>query len=231
MSLQLILDHPTFNKALRFLDTTPKREKTYRLVAYLSRFLSYYLQRQGFSPEAVATCISVKNNVSTIRKAMRFGKPLWHIRDASKVYRNKNLAFRWLQIFRNLFYAGYLTCDGLVLLKAIGIINKGKLPNVGTWAARFWLLGVISSLLGGIQKVVSYNKFKRELRQEEKDLDKLKAVNENLYVAKRKIVWDLLDGFIALNMLKYLNFTEGDIGLAGVITSLMGLTDMWRATA
>jgi len=51
-----------------------------------------------------------------------------------------------------------------------------------------------------------------------------------LYSAKRKLIWDLLDMFIALNLLGYLHFTEGDIGLAGTITSILGLTDLWRAT-
>ena len=56
------------------------------------------------------------------------------------------------------------------------------------------------------------------------------AINQKLYQAKRKLIWDLLDTFIALNSLDILHFTEGDVGLAGVITSLLGLQDLWKAT-
>ncbi|CAN3475650.1 peroxisomal membrane protein PMP27 [Diutina catenulata] len=230
MSLEVIFDHPTYNKLLRFLDTTPKREKSYRLVAYLSRFLAYYLQRQGFSPAVYGKFLTLKTDVSFIRKAMRFLKPLNHLKETAKLYDNKNLAFRWSAIIRNLAYAGYLTCDGLQLLKLLKLLDAKTLPNVSKYAAKFWLIGILASLVGGLQKVYYYNQYKTELRNAEKNADQLKQVNANLYTAKRKIVWDLLDGFIACNTLGYLHFTEGDVGLAGTLTSIMGLEDMWKAT-
>ena len=56
---------------------------------------------------------------------MRFLKPINHLQVASKTYDNK-LMDPFLQlttIIRNLAYAGYLTIDGVIFFKLLGIIN------------------------------------------------------------------------------------------------------------
>ncbi|KAM9887369.1 hypothetical protein OXX69_013329, partial [Metschnikowia pulcherrima] len=63
---------------------------------------------------------------------------------------------------------------------------------------------------------------------EEKDAGA--ALEHKIFTAKRKLVWDLSDMFICLNSLGALHFSEGDIGFAGIVTSLMGLRDLWAAT-
>lgn len=227
MVVDSIVYHPTYTKLLRFFDSSPKREKAFRLVAYLSRFLAYYAQRQGYPLQVVNKFLSLKTNATFIRKGLRFLKPLNHIEIAAKLFDNKNVEFRWANIIRNLCLAGYLTLDSIVWFKMMGLINAKKYPNLGKYATYFWLFSLIAGLINGFQKLVSFKAYKSNADESD---EKLKSVNSQLYQTRRKLIWDALDCFIALNLTGYLHFTEGDIGLAGTITSIMGLNDLW-ATA
>lgn len=229
MVADTLVYHPTLTKLITFLDSTPKREKCFRLVAYLSRFLSYYLQRQGFSGELVRLFKDLKGHVTFIRKGMRFLKPLNHLQAASKAYDNKLVdpVLSWTTVIRNLGYAGYLTLDSITWFKMMGLVDNKKFTTIPTWSSRFWLLGLIAGVINSI-RTYKINREKLIEANEKTDID---AINKNIFAAKRKLIWDFLDMFIALNSLDYLHFTEGDVGLAGTITSIMGLRDLWKATA
>lgn len=228
MVADTIVYHPTLTKLITFLDSTPKREKCFRLVAYLSRFLSYYLQRQGFSGELVNLFKDLKGHVTFIRKGMRFLKPLNHLQAASQSFDNKLIdpVLSWTTVIRNLGYAGYLSLDSITWFKMMGLIDNKKFTTVPTWCSRFWLIGLIAGVINSIRTY----KINREKLLEADEKTDIEAINKNIYSAKRKLVWDFLDMFIALNSLDYLHFTEGDVGLAGTITSIMGLRDLWKAT-
>lgn len=223
-----IIYHPTLTKFIKFIDSTPKKEKCFRLVAYLSRFLSYYLQRQGFSVDLVNKFKSLKLQVTFLRKGMRFLKPLNHLQAASKAYDNKlaDSVLLATTVVRNLGYAGYLTLDSITWFKMLGVLDKKRFPTVATWSTRFWLLGLVA---GVINSVRSYKLHSAKLAVADEKTDSA-ALSAKIYQSKRKLVWDLLDMFIALNTLNYLHFTEGDVGFAGVVTSVMGLKDMWEST-
>lgn len=228
MVADTIIYHPTLTKLIKFLDTTPKREKCFRLVAYLSRFLSYYLQRQGYSVDLVSKFKDLKQHATMIRKGMRFLKPLNHLQTASKAYDNKLMdnVLQSTTVIRNLAYACYLGLDSITWFKMLGFIDKKKYASVPKWSSRFWGLGLIAGLVNSI-RLYRINVAKLAAADEKTDTE---AVASKIYQAKRKLVWDLLDLFICLNTLNYLHFTEGDIGAAGVITSVMGLKDLWAAT-
>ncbi|CAH6718984.1 peroxisomal membrane protein PMP27 [[Candida] jaroonii] len=228
MVVDAVIYHPYYDKILRFLDTTPKREKLYRLVAYLSRFLTYYSYRMGFSTDTVNMFKELKSQVTFLRKGMRFLKPLHHLETASKTFDNKLMdpILQKTTVVRNLGYAGYLTIDAFIFLKMLGLVNKSKFSNASTWASRFWLLGLIAGVINSLRSY-KINITKLNNKDEKVDVEDVKG---KIFKAKRKLVWDLLDMFIALNSLNYLHFTEGDVGLAGSITSVMGLKDLWAAT-
>lgn len=227
MVADTLVYHPTVTKLIKFLDSTPKREKSFRLVAYLSRFLTYYLSRKGFSPELVTLFRDLKGHVTFIRKGMRFLKPLNHLQTASETYDNKFLdtTLRATTVVRNLAYAGYLSLDSIVWFKMLGLVDKKKFTTIGKWASRFWLLGLVAGVVNSLRTIQSLRAYKLE---EKEKVDA--SVEAKLFKAKRKLVWDFLDMFIALNSLDILHFTEGDVGLAGTITSVMGLRDLWQAT-
>lgn len=228
MVADTLIYHPTLNKLIRFLDSTPKREKAFRLVAYLSRFLSYYLQRTGYPRLVVQQFLDLKQHATFIRKGLRFLKPLNHLQTASKAYDNKlqDSVLQGTTVVRNLAYASYLSLDTITWFKMLGLVDKKKLPKVAKWASQFWLLGLVAGVVNSL-RTLRLNAARLASADEKTDA---KAISDKIYQAKRKLVWDLLDSFICLNTLNFLHFTEGDVGFAGVITSIMGLRDLWAAT-
>ena len=54
---------------MRFAATTVGRDKVYRFVQYLSRFLAYYLaQREGYNKETVQRLANLKSSIGLARK-------------------------------------------------------------------------------------------------------------------------------------------------------------------
>lgn len=229
MVADTLIYHPTLTKLITFLDTTPKREKSFRLVVYLSRFLSYYLQRQGFSSELVNVFKDLKTNITFLRKGLRFLKPLNHIQAASKAFDNKLLdpVLQWTTVIKNLGYVGYLSLDSITWFKMMNLVDTKKFTTVPTWCSRFWLIALIASVINSLR---TYKINAAKLNDASDEKADSSTISKKLYEVKRKIVWDFLDMFVALNSLNYLHFTEGDIGLAGTITSILGLEDLWKAT-
>lgn len=220
--------HPTLTKFIKFIDSTPKREKCFRLVAYLSRFLLYYLHRMGYSTEKVRLFVDLKAHATFIRKGMRFLKPLNHLQTAAKTFDNKLMDHVLLSttVIRNLAYAGYLLLDLVTWFKMLGFVDKKRFPTVSTWATRFWFIGLAAGVVNSLRSY-KIDTAKLDVADEKTDRE---ALHAKIYKAKRKLVWDFLDMFICLNSLNYLHFTEGDVGFAGTITSIMGLKDLWAAT-
>ncbi|CAI5760538.1 unnamed protein product [Candida verbasci] len=230
MVADALIYHPTLSKLVRFWDSTPQREKTFRLLAYLSRFLSFYTYKKGYNADIVNMFKSLKNQFSFIRKGMRFFKPVNHLQTVAKTFDNKLMdpILQITTVVRNLGYAGYLTLDGIIFFKMLGVIDSKKWPNLATYASRFWLIGLVAGIINSLRIIYSLNNYESSVKDEKEQVD-YKQIQNKLYSAKRKLIWDALDAFIALNTLDILHFTEGDIGLAGVLTSLMGLEDMWKA--
>lgn len=226
MVADTLVYHPTVTKFIKFIDSTPKREKCFRLVAYLSRFLAYYLQKQGFTADVVKKFADLKQHATFIRKALRFLKPLNHLQAASKAYDDKvgDCVLNSTTVVKNLGLAGYLTLDIITWFKMMGLVDKKKFLLVPVWSVRCWLAALIAGVVNSLR---SYKINSAKMADEKADTAALK---KKLFTAKRKLVWDSLDIFICLNILNYLNFSEGDIGFAGTITSIMGLRDLWSTT-
>ncbi|GEQ70322.1 hypothetical protein JCM33374_g3998 [Metschnikowia sp. JCM 33374] len=223
-----IIYHPTLSKLLKFLDSTPKREKALRLVTYVSRLLAYYLHRKGYSGELVQKFVDLKQHGTFIRKALRLFKPLAHLQAASQAYDNKVMdrVLSRSTVVRNLGYAGYLGLDTVTFFKMLGLVDKKKFPKVATWAARCWGVALAAGMVNSFR---SYHISAAKLGSVEEKVD-IEALEQKQFQAKRKLAWDALDMFVCLNSLGYLHFSEGDVGFAGTLTSLMGLRDLWAST-
>lgn len=229
MVVDTIVYHPTLTKLIKYLDSTAGREKSFRLVQYLVRFLSYYAAQKG-SFELAKLFKSLQNSATFIRKGLRFLKPLNHAQDAAKAYDNKlsDPIIRATVIAKNLAYVGYLSLDSIAWLKLLGLVsNKSytKAPNYANW---FWFIGLVSGLTNDLRKISVTSSKLSSL--DEKDAEKAKSIELENYKATKRLVWDSFDFFIVLNNLKFLNYDEGLIGLAGTITSIFGVQDIWNNT-
>ena len=59
---------------LRFWSTTVGRDKTYRTIQYMARFLAWYEYRKGATKETVARLTALKSSLGLSRKCESFSK-------------------------------------------------------------------------------------------------------------------------------------------------------------
>jgi len=122
--------------------------------------------------------------------------------------------------------------DTMTVLDAMGVKKDPRAKSVQATAYRFWLAGLVASALSGI-----YNTYK--LREKAKTVDEkdAEAKVEKVKITRQQqavtiqLVSDLCDLTVPSTALGYANFDDGLIGLAGTLSSLLGVYGAWAKTA
>ncbi|SCU84403.1 LAME_0C09340g1_1 [Lachancea meyersii CBS 8951] len=230
MVCDTLVYHPSITRLVSLLDTSAGREKVLRLLQYLCRFLGYQYSS--------ILAKKLQMEFTTVRKILRFLKPLNHLQLASKFYDNKisnDNVVRWCNVLKNLAYAGYLGLDQINLLRILKLLPVTKVTGVQVprWANWCWFAGLVSGLVLDLRKLqVSQDRIKlliTDHEEKESAAVQLAKLYEERAAALKRLLWDSLDTFIVLNNLQFLKSPDGSIGLAGVATSLFGLQGLWEA--
>jgi len=238
MVADALVYHPAVTHYLRFVATTVGRDKVLRTIQYFARFYSWYLYRTNNPTSAIQPWTTVKNQFGLTRKILRVGKFVEHIRAGSEIYdaagksTSSDQISQYLQILRQVGYAGYLFFDTMTLLDAMGVKKDPKAKSVQATAYKFWFTGLVASALAGVYN--TYRLRERSQAVNEKDAeDKVEKVKlaKQQRVVNIQLVSDLCDLAVPSTMLGYTNLDEGLIGLAGTTSSLLGLYGAWQKTA
>ncbi|KAF8926255.1 peroxisomal biogenesis factor 11 [Dissophora ornata] len=221
---------------LKFTATTVGRDKLYRAVQYFSRFLAWYLLRQGYSKETVARFNNLKKTLGLSRKLMRIGKPIEHIESAVAATALKDELIRLFSVGKQLAYAGYLTYDALIFLDGAGAHKFQNIKRYNELANKFWLTGIVFSIISGLYKsrqihirrstTVRGLKHKGEKEKADARTD-LKGLAKEQAVVSRQLLQDGLDALIPSTSLEYVDLDDGVVGLIGTLTSIMGAQTQW----
>jgi len=165
---------------------------------------------------------------------MRVGKNVEHFKAAAVAADAKNLdpILKYCAVGRQLGYAGYLTFDMVTYLDAAGIRRSEGAKRLQREAYRFWFVGLLFSAISGTYTL--YN-----LRQEEAKVDKKdgQGVVESKRIEKARaainlqLISDLCDLTVPGSGLGWANFDDGIVGLAGTVSSLIGVWSQWKKTA
>ncbi|KAG0233397.1 Peroxisomal membrane protein PMP27 [Actinomortierella wolfii] len=221
---------------LKYTATTVGRDKIYRAVQYFSRFLAWYLLRQGYTKETVARFNNLKKTLGLSRKLMRFGKPVEHLENAVKATSVKDEFIRFATVGKQLAYAGYLTLDGLIFIDGSGAYKFKNIKKFQELANRFWLAGIIFGFIGGLYKARQIQIRKEAAlrglaNQSESEKShartELKAIAKEQYSVNKQLLQDGLDMMIPATGLGYLSLDDGIIGLIGTVTAIMGAQTQW----
>lgn len=137
---------------------------------YFSRFYVWYLLRLNATPAEVAPFEAIKKQFSFIRKGMRLGKWLEHLKAASVAVDATSMDpfVRFCTIGRQMGYAGYLTLDNLNFLDSAGIRKSVHAKARGQMAYKSWFTGISFSILCSVYKLL-------QLRVRESAVDKNSA--------------------------------------------------------
>ncbi|KAL9934137.1 hypothetical protein V8E36_007219 [Tilletia maclaganii] len=239
MSLvQQVVMHPYLTQTLRFWSTTVGRDKTYRSVQYLARFLAWYEYRKGASKETVARLTALKSNIGLSRKLMRVGKFLEHFQAAIKATAIQDPVVSYLAIGRQLSYALYLIHDTLQWVNGAKAYQFAPetAKKISKRAAQFWLAGLSFNLISGSYKTYVLNQrqiaARRPRATSEKEAERkveLQQIAAEQAAVRYQMIQDGLDWLLPATGADILNLDEGILGLAGFATALMGARTQWRA--
>ncbi|KAI8631324.1 peroxisomal biogenesis factor 11 [Xylariaceae sp. FL1651] len=245
MVADALIYHPTVSHYLKFVATTAGRDKVLRTLQYFARFYAWYLLRTNGTRAEIAPYEAVKRSFGQARKLLRVGKNVEHLRAAAVAFDSAPAAakaggvggggdpvLRYAAVGRQLGYAGYLTADLLTVPDSLGIRKWDGAKRAGREAYRFWVVGLACSVVAQI-----YTLHKLREREARVDRKEGEGVVESKKIALERansqlqLLSDLCDLTIPTSALGWVGFDDGFVGLAGTVSSLIGVYNQWKKTA
>ncbi|KAJ6161200.1 Peroxisomal biogenesis factor 11 [Penicillium chermesinum] len=241
MVADALVYHPALAHWLKFVSTTVGRDKLLRTIQYFSRFYAWYLYRTNKPQSAIDPYNAVKKQFGTTRKLMRFGKFLEHLKAASVALDNKapiDPVLRYLAVGRQLGYAGYLTVDAITVVDAVGYRKLESVKRLQETAYRSWFAGLAFSAAAGIYSLYQLQQRRRVLTlrrvrvlSRPRRLKSMSILVTERAAARVQLVSDFADLLIPASAIGLLNLDDGIVGIAGTVSSLIGVWSQWRKTA
>ncbi|KAI1000487.1 hypothetical protein K3495_g7708 [Podosphaera aphanis] len=229
-----LIHHPFVAHYLKFVATTVGRDKVLRTVQYFARFYAWYLFRMNKLPSDIAPFDAIKKQFGLTRKLLRVGKNIEHFKAAGTASDAKDIdpVIKYCAVGRQLGYAGYLTLDAMTYLDLAGIRKSPSTPRLQREAFKFWMFGLLFSAASGAYSLYS-------LKQEEAQIDKKsgegvvasKRIEKDRAAINLQLLSDLCDLTIPTSAIGLMSFDEGLVGLAGTVSSLIGVYTQWKKTA
>ncbi|ROW03202.1 hypothetical protein VSDG_01421 [Cytospora chrysosperma] len=236
MVADALIYHPSVAHYQRFVATTVGRDKVLRTLQYFARFYAWYLYRTNGSPKEIAPWDAVKKQFGLIRKVMRVGKNVEHLKAAAAAADAKagtvDPVLRYTAVGRQLGYAGYLTLDMATVLDALGVRKSEAAKRFQKEAYRFWAMGLVFSVLAQV-----YTLYQLKQREAKVDRKEGEGVVESKRIARERsashlqLISDLCDLTVPSSALGWVALDDGIVGLAGTVSSLIGMSAQWKKTA
>ncbi|MCJ1411370.1 Peroxisomal membrane protein PMP27 [Ptychographa xylographoides] len=234
MVADALVYHPSVAHYLRFVATTVGRDKLLRTLQYFSRFYAWYLLRTDAPDRAIAPFEAIKKQFGFIRKALRVGKNVEHFKAAATAADSAGIdpVQRYLAVGRQLGYAMYLSFDMFTFVDAAGIRPIASAKRLQKEAYRAWFTGLMCSAAAGLYTL--YRLREREQRIDKKDGEGVvesKKIQKERTSTNIQLISDLCDLTVPSVALGYANLDDGIVGLAGTLSSLIGVWSQWKKTA
>lgn len=175
----------------------------------------------------------MKAQLALSRKLFRVGKPLGFYKNAANAYGQKTTdsILRFTSIWRNIFQGSYLLLDSIVWLHKSKVkpLEKSRFKFVLDSSYKFWAAALICGIVNNAYKFNLARKTRQALLSEkEQDVTHLKAAVQKEKSQLKLLAWDVLDLTIPISGLGYTGILDdGNVGLAGLITSYWGLQEVW----
>ncbi|MCJ1357389.1 MAG: Peroxisomal membrane protein PMP27 [Icmadophila ericetorum] len=252
MVADALVHHPTVAHYLRFVATTAGRDKLLRTLQYFSRFYAWYLLRTNAPSRLIVPWEAIKKQFGLSRKLLRVGKNVEHLKAAAVAADAKGMdpVLKYCAVGRQLGYGTYLSVDMITYLDAAGIRPSPAAKRLQQEAYKAWLAGIACNTIAGFYTLW-------QLRQTEQNLDissgekaveskklqrysyletaKKRTIVNNVYRERNatnlQLISDLCDLTVPMTALGYVTLDDGIVGLAGTLSSLIGLWTTWKKTA
>ncbi|PNH39322.1 hypothetical protein VD0004_g7563 [Verticillium dahliae] len=234
MVADALIYHPSVAHYLRFVATTVGRDKLLRTLQYFARFYAWYLLRTNGTAAQTAPWDAIKKQFGLTRKLMRVGKNVEHFKAAAAASDAKTTdpILRYAAVGRQLGYAGYLSFDMATVLDAVGIRKSPRAKTLQREAYRFWAMGIACSVVAQVYTL--YRLQQRETRVDKKDGEGVvegKRIALERAASRLQLLSDVCDLSVPTSALGWVAVDDGLVGLAGTVSSLIGVYTQWKKTA
>ncbi|XP_076465942.1 peroxisomal membrane protein 11B-like [Babylonia areolata] len=242
------------DKIVKFNSQASGRDKLFRLAQYCSKFISWQLQKADLAEDSVRKLQLLSTALSTCRKFLRVGKSVDFVHSALNSLHISDSILRWTITVSKLNQALYLLFDHIVLAGRIGIAKVDK-EKWNELSAKFWLITLTLGIIRDLYDMA--NILSQELRSREAEATQQqhkltgdipennnirhkagKRVPSRNQVIRRclaenkplvlDLVKNLSDLVLPLEALGHIQASPGAQGLAGVISSVIGIATTWQ---
>ncbi|PVU96863.1 hypothetical protein BB559_002236 [Furculomyces boomerangus] len=212
-TLSNVFESKLINFYIKFTSLTAGRDSIYRFLQYFGRFLQYHLSSHNGSKKLIASLILLQSTLGQARKVMRAGKFIDSFKGGLQVLKNPGDELSKLLVGSSrMALGGYLTLDTLLLLNSLGFINVKNAANLTRTSLKAWFASIFLNWLNSLYQMYALNlQFKTVQRIEKKRS-----------VARLQFFQTSLDMLIPLGLLRSFPISDGIIGAAGSITSIIG---------
>ncbi|EMF17800.1 peroxin-11 [Sphaerulina musiva SO2202] len=236
MVADALIYHPSVAHFNRFVATTIGRDKTLRTIQYFSRFLAWYLYRTNHPQTTVNIFDQTKKSFGSARKAFRIGKFVEHFKAAAVASDSKSMdpVLKYLAVGRQLGYGFYLLLDAISYFDTTGIYKLQSGARIAKEAYRAWFVGLACNITAGVYTLYNLQQIAKKQQQSVGDAEKKveqKTLEREKAATQLQLLSDVCDITVPSSAIGMVNLDDGIVGLAGTVSSLIGLTAAWAKTA
>lgn len=236
MVADALIYHPSVAHFNRFVATTIGRDKTLRTIQYFSRFLAWYLYRTNRPQTTVNIFDQTKKSFGSARKAFRIGKFVEHFKAAAVASDSKSMdpVLKYLAVGRQLGYGFYLLLDAISYFDTTGIYKLQSGARIAKEAYRAWFVGLACNIAAGVYTLYNLQQIAKKQQQSVGDAEKKveqKTLEREKAATQLQLLSDVCDITVPSSAIGMVNLDDGIVGLAGTVSSLIGLTAAWAKTA
>jgi len=185
------------------------RDKVYRLLQYCSKLAGHHIS----DPNLLVKLKQFEGILSTSRKTFRLLKTVDMLFGATQAYLIHDPVLRSLLMLSKLSQAIYFLYDLLSWSVKAGLV-KADAQKLSHRSSQFWAMALLSMLLRDLYEI------KMAQRNSGSNIEQVLEKNPPLVLDLVKNGGDMI---LALNMLNKITVSKGTVGLAGVVSSLVGL--------
>ncbi|XP_066925699.1 peroxisomal membrane protein 11B-like [Clytia hemisphaerica] len=185
------------------------RDKVYRLLQYCSKLVGHHIS----DPNLLVKLKQFEGILSTSRKTFRLFKTVDMLFGATQAYLIHDPVLRSLLMLSKLSQAIYFLYDLLSWSVKAGLV-KADAQKLSHRSSQFWAMALLSMLLRDLYEI------KMAQRNSGSNIEQVLEKNPPLVLDLVKNGGDMI---LALNMLNKITVSKGTVGLAGVVSSLVGL--------
>lgn len=218
---------------LKWLELTQGRDKLLRFVAYFSKFVVEVMQQQAYSKEAIERISKPASAIGLTRKLMRFFRSVEYLNELLKALQTKDEVEKLLSVIKSFSLMVWMIMDHIQWMNKVGYftIAKDTLKKIDEVHSKGWFYGLLMGLIIAVYKLYNINNSLQKTLTStapKEDISKeVATLNSNKQKQIQSLIKSSIDILIPSARLDYLPLSDGVVGLAGSVTSVIGMMDTW----